>query len=104
MILFSKLVVGALAILAAGGAFLQQGTASPALREVTISVPGIPGPYCMYGIEKRLIEIPQIESVRLLWEEEEIRAILRPGTTVSREQIEAAIERAEYPYEYTIAQ
>jgi len=72
-------------------------------RGVTIAVPGIPGPYCMYGIEKRLAEMPAIEQIDLRWDAEEIRITVRPGASVTRQQLEDAIARAEYPYNYSIS-
>lgn len=94
--------VAAFAALGVGMLQLQANAASQAPHEFTISVPGIPGPYCMYGIEKRLAEMPEVEGVRLLWQEEAIRVALRAGATVTREEIEEAIERAEYPYQYEV--
>lgn len=72
-------------------------------RQLTISVPGIPGPYCMYGIEKRLAEMPEIEQIDLRWDAEEIRITVKPGASVTRRQLEDAVERAEYPYTYSIS-
>lgn len=72
-------------------------------QQLTISVPGIPGPYCMYGIEKRLAEMPEIEQIDLQWDAEEIRITVEPGASVTRQRLEDAIERAEYPYKYSIA-
>lgn len=76
-------------------------TAQP-LREVVISVPGIPGPYCAYGVEKRLLELAVVERVRLLWEEEEIRATLKPDGALSQAELKALMVRADYPYDYKI--
>lgn len=73
-----------------------------ARNEITITVPDVPGPYCVYGIEKRLREMPDVAGVRLLWEQDEIRVVPKEGADLTREQIEAAIERAEYPYAYSI--
>ena len=30
--------------------------------EIIVSVPGIPGPYCAYGVEKRLLELGGIDD------------------------------------------
>jgi cation transport ATPase len=95
-------MIAMLAAFGAGPYPLRSGTARQAQGDITISVPGIPGPYCMYGIEKRLAEMPEVEGVRLLWQEEAIRVALRAGATVTREEIEEAIERAEYPYQYEV--
>lgn len=77
-------------------------TAGQPQRGVTIAVPGIPGPYCMYGIEKRLAEMPEIEQIDLRWDTEEIRITVKPGASLTRRQLEDAIERADYPYTYSI--
>lgn len=94
--------VAGLAALAALLASLRGPAGAQARGEITISVPDVPGPYCVYGIEKRLREMPEVKGVRLLWEEDEIRVALKQGAVVSREQIESAIERAEYPYPYLV--
>jgi hypothetical protein len=78
-------------------------TAGQPQRGITISVPGIPGPYCMYGFEKRLVEMPEIEQIDLRWDAEEIRIAVKPGASVTRRQLEDAIQRAEYPYHYSIS-
>lgn len=70
--------------------------------EVIVSVPGIPGPYCAYGIEKRLLELDGIQEVHLFWNEEEIRGVIRTGKKVSTREIKEAIRRADYPYKYSI--
>lgn len=70
--------------------------------EIIVSVPGIPGPYCAYGLEKRLLRLDGIQEVRLLWKEEEIRAVVRPGEKVSTRDIEETVRRADYPYKYSI--
>ncbi len=86
----------------AGLAPFMRGSGSGVPREIAISVPDIPGPYCMYGLEKRLAGMPEVASVQLLWEEEEIRVTLKPGANVTREKIDEAVERAEYPYDYSV--
>lgn len=78
-------------------------TAGQPPRGVTIAMPGIPGPYCMYGIEKRLAEMPEIEQIDLRWDAEEIRITVKPGASLTGQQLEDAIERAEYPYNYSIS-
>lgn len=69
---------------------------------LTISVPGIPGPYCMYGIEKRLRALPGMARIELRWREEEIRVEAAAGATFTPADLRAAVERAEYPYRYTV--
>ncbi len=71
-------------------------------RVVIVSVPGIPGPYCAYGVEKRLFELDGISRVDLLWEKEQIRVSIKDDKTVTSEKILAAFERSEYPYDYEI--
>ncbi len=91
-----------LVALGAGMVVLRSPAESQTRGEITIRVPGVPGPYCMYGIEKRLAEMPEVAGVRLLWEEDEIHVAPRSSAVVSRERIEEAIEHAEYPYPYSI--
>lgn len=83
-------------------AFPTAAAAAGAQQEIVISVPGIPGPYCAYGVEKRLLELAVIERVRLLWEEEEIRATLKPGGTLSEAELTSLMASADYPYDYKV--
>ena len=71
-------------------------------RNVIVSVPGIPGPYYAYGVEKRLFELAGVRRVDLLWEKEQIRVSIKDDKTVTSEQILAAFEKSEYPYDYKI--
>ncbi len=70
--------------------------------DIILSVPGIPGPYCAYGVEKRLLELDGIVRVELHWKDETIRAVIAEGRTVTADQIRMAVKKADYPYEYTI--
>ena len=69
---------------------------------VIVSVPGIPGPYCAYGVEKRLYALDGVKAVVLLWEREQIRVSIKDGLSVTLEQIRAAFKSAQYPYDYRI--
>ena len=71
-------------------------------KEIILSVPGIPGPYCAYGVEKRLLELDGILRVELHWKDETIRAVIAEGRTVTADQIRTAVKLADYPYEYSI--
>lgn len=71
-------------------------------REIIISVPGIPGPYCAYGVEKRLWELDGVKRVNVLWEKQAIRAVVAEGAAINRQQIMEAMTKADYPYEYMI--
>lgn len=69
---------------------------------IILSVPGIPGPYCAYGVEKRLLELDGIVRVELRWKDETIRAVIVEGKAVTADQVRMAVKKADYPYEYTI--
>ena len=71
-------------------------------KEIILSVPGIPGPYCAYGVEKRLLELDGIVRVELHWKDETIRAVIAEGRTVTVDQIRTAVKLADYPYDYSI--
>ena len=70
--------------------------------EIVLSVPGIPGPYCAYGVEKRLLELDGVQRVELLWKEQRIRAVIAEGKIITPEQIRMAVKKADYPYDYEI--
>lgn len=72
-------------------------------REFVISVPGIPGPYCAYGIEKRLAQLPGVTKIDLMWKEAQIRATVADYSNLTPAQIEEAVRRADYPYKYAVA-
>ncbi len=86
----------------ATGLVLIASTVAGQAAEIIISVPGIPGPYCAYGVEKRLLEIDGIKNVSIRWQKEQIRAELEPGSQVSELEIRQAVERADYPYDYSV--
>jgi mercuric ion binding protein len=71
--------------------------------EIILSVPGIPGPYCAYGLEKRLLELDGVQKVDLLWKEEKIRVVMAQGKRVTPAEIQVAVQQADYPYPYTIS-
>jgi len=82
---------------------LMAADSLPAAEQtVIVSVPGIPGPYCAYGVEKRLYELASVKEVVLLWEREQIQVSIKDGQSVTPEQILAAFKNSEYPYDYTI--
>lgn len=85
----------------AGGAYGRVPTLSTA-GAMTIAVPGVPGPYCMYGVEKRLYELPGVARVEMLWDTEAIRVVPTPGATITADMLRSAMERAQYPSRYTI--
>lgn len=98
-------VVCAVALLVLGTIVLAQNKPSVGDQgesAIRIAVPGIPGPYCMYGLEKRLAELPDVDHIELLWDEDAIRVFAKPGASVSRDAVHDAVARAEYPYAYSL--
>lgn len=98
-------VACAVALLVASTIVLAQREAGTADRErslITIAVPGIPGPYCMYGLEKRLADLAGVDRIELLWDDDAIRVLAKPGVSLSRAVIDDAVARAEYPYPYSV--
>lgn len=89
-------------VVVAGPLLVIAHTLAAEERNVIVSVPGIPGPYCAYGVEKRLFELAGVRRVDLLWEKEQIRVSIKDDKTVTSEQILAAFEKSEYPYDYKI--
>jgi cation transport ATPase len=70
---------------------------------IVLAVPGIPGPYCAYGIEKRLLQLEEVKRVQIDWVAEHLVIELRRSDTPPEvEEIEKAIQAADYPYRYTI--
>ena len=100
--MYVKIFVATMTAMGAGFLLSRPAPGHQAAGEITVSVPGIPGPYCMYGIEKRLSGLPEVADVQLDWAEEEIRIVLKPGASTTEARIEEAIEEAEYPYDYRI--
>lgn len=98
-------VVVSLLALAAGavGTTLSAVSAPDATaKEIILEVPGIPGPYCAYGVEKRLLELAGVTEVKTLWDTEQIRVVTSDRARITADDIRRAIERADYPYKYEI--
>lgn len=95
------MVMLAPAMLLAGG-MAAHHAANPSGGAFEIAVPGIPGPYCAYGAEKRLLEVPGVARVEMRWQAERIVVTLAPGAHVTMPDLRRAVERSEYPYPYDI--
>ncbi|MDO8477686.1 MAG: hypothetical protein Q7W02_16100 [Candidatus Rokubacteria bacterium] len=70
--------------------------------EIVLAVPGIPGPYCAYGVEKRLLELDGVTDVKTVWPSEQIRIVTNDKTRITADDIKRAIKRADYPYKFEI--
>lgn len=92
----------AIPILAIFGAIATALSASAIADVIDVAVPGIPGPYCAYGAQKRLLEIPGVHKVEILWKEEMIRVVTDAQMAVPRQAISDAFKRADYPLKYEL--
>lgn len=93
----TRIVAG---VVATAAVSLAMGAAGA--KEIVVAVPGIPGPYCAYGAEKRLLELTGIEAVTTSWERQEIRIVANDGARITVDDIKQAMRRADYPYKYEI--
>jgi copper chaperone CopZ len=93
-----ELIAGVLAAVV----LLALGRSPASAREIVIAVPGIPGPYCAYGAEKRLSELNGVEAVTVSWESELIRIVVNDGARITAEDIKRAMKQADYPYKYEV--
>lgn len=98
----AALTYRALAAAVGGAVLLMTHSLVAGDREIILSVPGIPGPYCAYGVEKRLFELDGVQRVDLLWKEEKIRVLIADGKVVTSDQIIMAVKKSDYPFEYNI--
>lgn len=69
-----------------------------------LRLPGIPGPYCAYGVEKRLLELEEVLQVAISWDKEALMVFLKEGAELSPGRIEEVMKKADYPYRYSIEQ
>lgn len=67
-----------------------------------LHLPGIPGPYCAYGVEKRLLELEEVQQVTISWNKEALIVSLKEGAELSPGRIEEIIKKADYPYGYSV--
>jgi copper chaperone CopZ len=81
---------------------LALGQVATSAKEIVVAVPGIPGPYCAYGAEKRLLELNGVEAVTVSWESELIRILVNDSARITAEDIKQAMKRADYPYKYEV--
>lgn len=79
-----------------------EGPLAVGAQVIVISVPNIPGPYCAYGVEKRLLELEGVDEVQTSWEREQIRIVTKEKARLTADGIKQAIKRADYPYTYDI--
>lgn len=96
----TAVVLGAVLLYSAATMVVAEGSGSPAVAFV-VEVPGIPGPYCAYGIEKELRATAGVTAVVMDWEAEEVR-VRTEGVGISADEVRAAVEASEYPYEYVV--
>jgi copper chaperone CopZ len=87
---------------AVGAVLWAAGPATSIAKEIVLSVPGIPGPYCAYGIEKRVMELDGVEEVKLSWESQQITIVMREQARITADEIKQAVRKADYPYKYEI--
>ena len=78
--------------------------ATPRSNPLILHVPGIPGPYCAYGVEKRLLELEEVRQVSISWDNEALIIFLKEGAELSPGRIDKVIRKADYPYRYSIQQ
>ena len=69
---------------------------------ILLRLPGVPGPYCAYGVEKRLLEQAEVKKVTISWEKESLIVSVKPGMELSSKHIEEVMKKADYPYRYSI--
>ena len=69
---------------------------------ILLRLPGVPGPYCAYGVEKRLLELEEVRQVSIAWDKEALIIFLKEGAELSAGRIEKVIQKADYPYRYAI--
>jgi mercuric ion binding protein len=92
-----------MAIAGAVGAVLFAANATVVMaNEIILEVPGIPGPYCAYGIEKRLLELVGVTEVKTRWDTAQIRILTSDQSRITADDIKRAVSRADYPYRYQI--
>lgn len=91
-------------ILAIVGATATAMSTSANAEMIDVAVPGIPGPYCAYGAQKRLLEIPGVQKVEVRWKEEIMRVVTDTQTAVSQQAVLDAFKRADYPLKYELVQ
>jgi hypothetical protein len=91
-------------ILAIGGTVAAALSTSASAEAIDVAVPGIPGPYCAYGAQKRLLEIPGVLKVEIRWKEEIMRVVTDAQTAVSPQAVLDAFKRADYPLKYELVQ
>ena len=62
--------------------------------EFVLRVDGLACPFCAYGIEKKLLEVPGVEGIEVLLDEGRIVLELSPETSLEVAALDAAVERA----------
>ena len=61
---------------------------------VEIAVSGLACPFCAYGLEKNLSELPEVDSVTVDLAQNSARVVIKPEHKADLETIKAAIVKA----------
>ena len=61
---------------------------------VTLKVDGMACPFCAYGLEKRLKEVPAVDAVLILVSDGLVQIRLKEGQSLHDDALGAAVERA----------
>ena len=88
--------------IAVGTILLAAWTVTSEAGEIILAVPGMPGPYCAYGLEKRLLELQGVQEVKTLWAREQIRIVTNRQARLTADDVQRAVKRADYPYKIEI--
>ncbi len=62
--------------------------------EVVLRVDGLACPFCAFGIEKKLLEVPAVGAIDIRMDAGEVRLVLREGQRLDVATLAAAVDKA----------
>lgn len=87
-------------LLAAGASGQETGKEDPGLSgpmespDVIAEVAGLSCPFCAYGLEKKFVEAPGVDSVSVALEEGEVRLWLESGREMTDDEVRRIVRDA----------
>lgn len=86
------------------GMLIATAVLAEVVQVVEVKIKGMTCPFCVYGIEKNLSQMPGVEQVQVSLEQKRARVTMQPGATADPEGIKKIIQDAGFTPESVTVQ